>query len=78
MPRLLQHRERQAARGAQVAAPFLRHPRKEIGLREHRHAAELEDPLQVLEGDGGVELVDQPDDGERVADAAPIATGAAV
>ena len=56
VPRLLQHRERQAARGAQVAAPLLRNPREEIGLREHRHAPELEDPLEVLEGDGGIEL----------------------
>ena len=56
VPRLLEHGERQAARGAQVPAPLLGNPREEIRLPEYRHAPKLEDPLEVFEGDGGIEL----------------------
>ena len=36
--------------------PLLGHPLEERGLRQHRDAADLEELLQVAEGDGGVEI----------------------
>ncbi len=73
LPRLLEQRERQPARSAQVPPPLLRHPLEERGLRQHRDAANLEELLQVAEGDGRVEIgtVDRRT-GARVHDLEPI------
>ena len=54
--RLLQQRQRQPARGAQVPPPLLRHPLEHRRLRQHAHPADPEELLQVAEGDRRVEL----------------------
>ncbi len=54
--RLLQQRQRQPARRAQVPPPLLRHPLEEGRLRQHVHPADAEELVQVAEGDRRVEL----------------------
>ena len=54
--RLLQQRQRQPARRAQVPPPLLRHPLEEGRLGQHVHPADPEELVQVAEGDGRVEI----------------------
>ena len=54
--RLLQQRQRQPARRAQVPPPLLRHPLEPGRLRQHAHPADAEELVQIAERDGRVEI----------------------
>src|SRR5262249_2466684 len=48
--------EREAARGTEVAAPFLGDARKKAGLFVQPHAAAHEQPLEIVEGERDIGL----------------------